>query len=67
MAINKQQVASLNALVNNFSSNQYTLNIVGLNSNSVLSVLSITGQEHLNQPWCYTVTFTSTDKQTAYD
>lgn len=67
MAINKHQIASLNTVVNNFSSNQYTLTIVGLNSNSVLSVLSITGQEHLNQPWCYTVTFTSTDKQLMID
>lgn len=42
------------------ASNQYTLTIDNLNSS--LSVLSLTGEETLNQPWRYEVIVTSTDK-----
>ena len=40
--------------------NRYTLNIDGLSAE--LSVLQVEGNEQLNQPWHYTITFTSSNK-----
>ena len=48
-------------LVNGVSHNRYTLNIDGLPAE--VSVLEVEGNEQLNQPWHYTITFTSSDKQ----
>ena len=48
-------------LVNGAGHNRYTLNIDGLPAE--VSVLQVEGNEQLNQPWHYTITFTSSDKQ----
>ena len=40
--------------------NRYTLNIDGLSAE--VSVLQVEGNEQLNQPWHYTITFTSSNK-----
>ncbi|OTQ25085.1 hypothetical protein B6D22_02705 [Gilliamella apicola] len=48
-------------LVNGVGHNRYTLNIDGLPAE--VSVLQVEGNEQLNQPWHYTITFTSSDKQ----
>ncbi|WP_143421960.1 hypothetical protein, partial [Gilliamella bombi] len=42
------------------SHNRYTLTVDGLGA--PISVLHIDGDESLNQPWRYVITFTSTDK-----
>ena len=47
--------------VNGAGHNRYTLNIDGLPAE--VSVLQVEGNEQLNQPWYYTITFTSSDKQ----
>lgn len=43
------------------SAHDYTLQITG--NDVPLSVLSVTGEESLNQPWRYEITFTSDNKQ----
>ncbi|OCF93811.1 hypothetical protein A9G17_12155 [Gilliamella sp. wkB7] len=48
-------------LVNGVGHNRYTLNIDGLSAE--VSVLQVEGNEQLNQPWHYTITFTCSDKQ----
>ncbi|WP_334324407.1 type VI secretion system Vgr family protein [Gilliamella apicola] len=48
-------------LVNGAGHNRYTLNIDGLSAE--VSILQVEGNEQLNQPWHYTITFTSSDKQ----
>ncbi len=48
-------------LVNGVGHNRYTLNIDGLPAE--VSILQVEGNEQLNQPWHYTITFTSSDKQ----
>lgn len=56
----------LNSLVDSViqqSSNRYNLNITTLKSS--ISVLSVVGNEKINQPWRYEITFTSTDKNIA--
>ncbi|MBI0035668.1 hypothetical protein H3S88_08315, partial [Gilliamella sp. B14448G11] len=50
-----------NGLVNGAGHNRYTLNIDGLPAE--VSILQVEGNEQLNQPWHYTITFTSSDKQ----
>ena len=47
--------------VNGAGHNRYTLNIDGLPAE--VSILEVEGNEQLNQPWHYTITFTSSDKQ----
>ena len=47
-------------LVNGAGHNRYTLNIDGLLAE--VSVLQVEGNEQLNQPWHYTITFTSSNK-----
>ncbi|OCG48236.1 hypothetical protein A9G35_01965, partial [Gilliamella sp. Choc5-1] len=42
------------------SHNRYTLAVEGLSS--PVSVLQVKGDERLNQPWHYTLEFTSPDK-----
>ncbi|MBI0035850.1 type VI secretion system tip protein VgrG [Gilliamella sp. B14448G11] len=48
-------------LVNGAGHNRYTLNIDGLPAE--VSILQVEGNEQLNQPWHYTITFTCSDKQ----
>ncbi|OTP92005.1 hypothetical protein B6D05_13145, partial [Gilliamella apicola] len=48
-------------LINGVSHNRYTLNIDGLPAE--VSVLQVEGNEQLNQPWHYAITFTCSDKQ----
>ena len=50
-----------NGLVNGAGHNRYTLNMDGLPAE--ISILQVEGNEQLNQPWHYTITFTSSDKQ----
>lgn len=45
------------------TSNYYRLTIADFNSSATLSVLSVEGNESLNQPWRYEIIFTSADKQ----
>ncbi|MWP73685.1 hypothetical protein, partial [Gilliamella sp. Pra-s52] len=47
------------------SHNRYTLTVEGLGS--PVSVLQVKGDEPLNQPWHYTITFTSPDKALSLD
>ena len=42
------------------SDNRYTLTVDGLLS--PISILNVEGEEQLNQPWHYLITFTSSDK-----
>lgn len=54
-------ISDINQIHNVLSVHDYTLHISG---NQVpLSVLSVTGEERLNQPWRYEITFTTGDKQ----
>lgn len=55
---------SFSSLVSNFSHNNYSLSIENIET-SQISILSIEGHEHLNQPWQYTIHFTSQNKQIA--
>lgn len=50
----------INGLTGEVSHNRYTLTVDGLDS--PISVLNVKGEEKLNQPWKYTITFTSADK-----
>jgi type VI secretion system secreted protein VgrG len=53
--------SDINQINDVLSTHDYTLQITG---NSVpLSVLSVSGEERLNQPWRYEITFTSGNKQ----
>ncbi|MCX8728682.1 hypothetical protein [Gilliamella sp. B2838] len=47
------------------SHNRYTLNIEELGS--AISVLDVTTQEVLNQPWHYLISFTCSNKQISLD
>ena len=47
------------------SHNRYTLTIDALSS--PISILQVNGDEQLNQPWHYTITFTSSDKAISLD
>lgn len=50
----------MNGLTGEVSHNRYTLKVDGLDS--PISVLRVKGEENLNEPWKYTITFTSADK-----
>ena len=47
------------------SHNRYTLTVDGLLS--PISILNVEGEEQLNQPWHYLITFTSSDKALSID
>ncbi|OTQ32936.1 hypothetical protein B6D19_04320, partial [Gilliamella apicola] len=49
-----------NGLVNGAGHNRYTLNMDGLPAE--ISILQVEGNEQLNQPWHYTITFTCSNK-----
>lgn len=53
----------LTSVVNSVTHTQYTLVIDGFNPSQALSVLSLDGQESLNRPWRYEITFTCINKQ----
>ena len=60
----------ISALINGIASsatdsqlNHYSLSIDQLDELTILSIYSINGQESLNEPWHYEITFTSTNKQ----
>ena len=60
----------INSLINGIASlatdsqlNHYSLSIDQLDELTILSIYSINGQESLNEPWHYEITFTSTNKQ----
>ena len=60
----------ISALINGIASsatdsqlNHYSLSIDQLDELTILSIYSINGQESLNVPWHYEITFTSTNKQ----
>lgn len=61
----EQLADTISATVNGVHHNHYSLKIDGLNHCAKLSVLSLDGQEWLNQPWRYDITFTSPDKHIA--
>ena len=52
-------------LLSTVSHNRYTLTIDGLSS--PISILNVEGEEQLNQPWHYVITFTSSDKTLSVD
>lgn len=54
---------TLAAAVNNLHHNHYSLTIDSFDQSTEFSVLSLDGQESLNEPWRYTITFTCADKQ----
>lgn len=55
----------INQSIASTSHNRYTLTIDELNS--PISILNVTGEEQLNHPWRYTITFTSVDKTLSVD
>ncbi|WP_392564882.1 type VI secretion system tip protein VgrG [Orbus wheelerorum] len=58
----------VSTLVDKIMGQQHNHYVLSLADQAVpLSVLSVQGDEQLNQPWRYTITFTSVDKQIAID
>ena len=55
----------INQSIASISHNRYTLTVDELNSS--ISILNVTGEEQLNHPWRYTITFTSVDKTLSVD
>ena len=51
------------SLANSSQLNQYSLSIDHLDELTTLSIYSIIGNESLNEPWHYKITFTSSNKQ----
>ena len=51
------------SLANSSQLNQYSLSIDHLDKLTTLSIYSIIGNESLNEPWHYEITFTSSNKQ----
>ncbi|MBX4132685.1 hypothetical protein JMI89_03445, partial [Frischella sp. Ac48] len=60
MAISQREARYFDSIVSHPSNNHYTLNLNGVSS---LSIVSIVGHESLNTPWRYVITFTSPEKQ----
>ena len=58
--INQFSEGLINGLIGKVSHNRYTLTIDKLSS--PISILRLETQEQLNQPWRYTIAFTSSDK-----
>ncbi|WP_392563619.1 type VI secretion system tip protein VgrG [Orbus wheelerorum] len=58
----------VSTLVDKITEQQHNHYVLSLADQAVpLSVLSLQGDEQLNRPWRYTITFTSVDKQIAID
>ena len=63
MSTMEQLGDSLTSLSGHLSHNNYSLSVDGSDALSNISVVSIKGQERLNEPWQYQIDFTSEDKQ----
>ena len=63
MGTMEQLSSSLTSLSGQLSHNNYSLSVDGSDALSSISVVSIKGQERLNEPWQYQIDFTSEDKQ----
>ena len=63
MGTMEQLSSSLTSLSGQLSHNNYSLSVDGSDALSNISVVSIKGQERLNEPWQYQIDFTSEDKQ----
>ena len=63
MGTMEQLSSSLTSLTGQLSHNNYSLLVDGADALSSISVVSIKGQERLNEPWQYQIDFTSEDKQ----
>ncbi|OTQ30715.1 type VI secretion system Vgr family protein [Gilliamella apicola] len=63
MSTMEQLSDSLTSLSGQLSHNNYSLSVDGFDALSSISVVSIKGQERLNEPWQYQIDFTSEDKQ----
>lgn len=63
MSTMEQLSRSLTSLSGQLSHNNYSLSVDGSDALSSISVVSIKGQERLNEPWQYQIDFTSEDKQ----
>ena len=63
MSTMEQLSDSLTSLSGQLSHNNYSLSVDGSDALSNISVVSIKGQERLNEPWQYQIDFTSEDKQ----
>ena len=63
MDINSPLMTGIASLAKNVHHNYYSLSIDRLNALTQLSVVSLNGQEVLNEPWHYEITFTSPEKQ----
>lgn len=63
MSTMEQLSDSLTSLSGQLSHNNYSLSVDGSDALSSISVVSIKGQERLNEPWQYQIDFTSEDKQ----
>ena len=63
MSTMEQLSDSLTSLSGHLSHNNYSLSVDGSDALSNISVVSIKGQERLNEPWQYQIDFTSEDKQ----
>lgn len=63
MSTMEQLSDSLTSLSGHLSHNNYSLSVDGSDALSSISVVSIKGQERLNEPWQYQIDFTSEDKQ----
>ncbi|WP_082209378.1 type VI secretion system Vgr family protein [Gilliamella sp. wkB171] len=57
--------AGINNMLSDVSHNRYTLTIEALGS--AISVLDVSSDETLNQPWHYRISFTSSDKHLTLD
>ncbi|MFQ0991527.1 type VI secretion system Vgr family protein [Gilliamella apicola] len=63
MSTMEQLSDSLTSLSGQLSHNNYSLSVDGSDALSSISVVSIKGQERLNEPWQYQIDFTSKNKQ----
>lgn len=63
MSTMEQLSDSLTSLSGQLSHNNYSLSVDGSDALSSISVVSIKGQERLNEPWQYQIDFTCEDKQ----
>ncbi|MWP46017.1 type VI secretion system Vgr family protein [Gilliamella sp. Pas-s27] len=67
MGIIEQLASHVDLLGKTKPLNRYSLSIDGLEVTTEISVLSLEGKEQLNQPWKYTINFTSQNKQILID
>ena len=58
---------SASSLIENSAQNNYSLSIDGVDLLTTISILSLEGKEELNQPWQYTIHFTTPNKHISID